>query len=227
MAPRLALTVAVALAFVLLATGALAADAPEVLVDRVAVRFYAPETGGVTHPRFITERTLAFEARLDAMADGAGPELLPDDRHLHAALDRHVVEEILATLDVSSGSAQSDVSALVREARGALEERVGGAAKIAIAAEEEGMGAEEVQAYFERRGRAAAYLDRAVTRFLHPQDEQLHEVFRSSPHPYRGRPYDDVRALLSRWYAFERLKALEASFLQTARARLTVVMIPR
>src|ERR1700735_1356275 len=37
------------------------------VLDRVAVRFYAPETGGTSRPRFITERTLSFEARLVAM----------------------------------------------------------------------------------------------------------------------------------------------------------------
>src|SRR5262245_35682425 len=38
-------------------------------VDRVAVRWYAPETGGVNHPQFVFERELAFEARLEAFTD--------------------------------------------------------------------------------------------------------------------------------------------------------------
>ena len=41
-----------------------------VLLDRVAVRFTAPETGGIAKPQFIFERELAFEARLEALTDG-------------------------------------------------------------------------------------------------------------------------------------------------------------
>ena len=52
-----------------LATAADAETAPRATIDRVAVRYYAPETGGSGHPRFVSERMLAFEARLDALAD--------------------------------------------------------------------------------------------------------------------------------------------------------------
>ena len=45
------------------------AHAQEVPLDRVVVRFIAPETGGMRSPRFIFERVLAFEARLEALAD--------------------------------------------------------------------------------------------------------------------------------------------------------------
>jgi hypothetical protein len=197
------------------------------VADRVVVRFYAPETGGVTHPRFVTERVLSFEARLEAMSEEAtrAPRV-PDERRLKSALDRHVVEEILATLDATSGGA-SDVARLSREVRADIEQRSGGENLIWLAAEEEGLLAEEVQEIFTRRARAAAYLDRAVTRFLHPEDEQLREVYRTSQHPFKDRPFEDIRASLSRWWVFERLKALEATFLQTARARVTVVIVPR
>lgn len=203
------------------------ADARAV-VDRVAVRFYAPETGGAAHPRFISERTLAFEARLAAMGDeGARAPQATDERHMRSALDRHVTEELLATLDESSGPATPEHARLAREARTDLEQRAGGGNAIWVAAEEEGLDADEVQAIFTRRARAAAYLDRAVTRFLHPQDEQLREVYRTTQHPFRDRAYEDVRGGLSRWFVFERLKALESAFLQTARSRVTVVIVPR
>ena len=47
-------------------------DAAHTVVDRAVVRFFAPETGGTAHPRFVLERTLAFEARLEAMAERGG-----------------------------------------------------------------------------------------------------------------------------------------------------------
>ena len=70
-----------------------------IVVDRTVVRFHAPETGGTAQPRFITERTLAFEARLEAMA--GTPEGIGDGYQEHdvrAAVERHVAEELLAGL---------------------------------------------------------------------------------------------------------------------------------
>jgi hypothetical protein len=198
------------------------------IVDRVAVRFYSPETGGTARPRFITERVLAFEARLDALSeDAAARGTGQAERHMRNALDRHVVEEMLATLDKGALVSPADDARLEREARADLEERAGGEGPIGIAAEEEGLDGDEMNAIFVRRARAAAYLDRSVTRFLHPADEQLREVYRTSQHPFRNRAFEDVRGPLSRWFVFERLKVIEAAFLQTARSRVTVVVVPR
>jgi hypothetical protein len=226
---RPGVTVAVvSLAVALLATGARAEGEARAIVDRVAVRFFAPETGGAARPRFVTERTLAFEARLDAMTEARGTTVeAPREQHLQSALDRHVVEEMLAALDSGLGGAPAEAARLARESRADLEQRAGGEGPIGIAAEEEGIGGAEIDAIFQRRAHAAAYLDRAVTRFLHPTDEQLREVYRTSQHPFRGHAYEDVHGPLARWFVFERLKVLEAAFLQTARARVTVVVVPR
>jgi hypothetical protein len=234
-ARRHALAVAAASVLALSAARARSAEpdvgrAPEAraIVDRVAVRFYAPETGGATHPRFITERTLAFEARLDALGEplATGQKLL-DDRRLQSALDRHVAEELLASLFTASDATAAEEATLTREAHADLEQRAGGDGPIWVAAEEEGLDGAEVEAFFSRRARAAAHLDHAIGRFLHPPEDQLREVYRTTQHPFRDRPYDDVRAALSRWLVFERLKAMEQAFLQTARSRVTVVIVPR
>src|SRR5260370_40508804 len=64
------------------------------VVDRAVVRFYAPEVGGTAQPRFVSERTLAFEARLEAIADRPGSVGdRYDGRHVRAALDHHVTGE--------------------------------------------------------------------------------------------------------------------------------------
>src|SRR6187551_705418 len=77
--------------------------AEPVVVDRAVVRFEAPETGGTRHPRFVFERELSFEARLEALADpdrAALGDAPYRDRHVTAALDRHIAETILGTLRI-------------------------------------------------------------------------------------------------------------------------------
>ncbi len=196
------------------------------VLDRVAVRFYAPETGGTSRPRFITERTLSFEARLLAMSEqGKGAQTAPEERHLREAVERHVAEELLSSLGIEGGKETRDLSRLADDARAELEERIGGAAPLRDAALAERIDPEEVQALFLRRARAAYYLDHNVTPILHPDDEQLHEVFRTAAHPFRGRRFEDARNELARWLVAERLKAAETTFLQTARTRVKIVIV--
>ena len=70
---------------------AVAWSAP-VALDRTAVRFDAPETGGTSHPQFIFERELAFEARIEALADSDRAERRGAylDRHVRSALESHI-----------------------------------------------------------------------------------------------------------------------------------------
>jgi hypothetical protein len=205
------------------------------VVDRVVARFFSPETGGSAQPRFVTERMLAFETRLDAMADrpdGIGDGY--DERRVRAALDHHVVEEILASLalKLTTGARPSvelsaaPLAALQADLRDALFERLGSRERIVAAAAAEQIDAGELDDLFRRAALAAWYIDRAVAPILHPTEEQLREVFRTAAHPYRGRPFDQVRAALARWFVSERLRVAESSFLQGARARLKVVVSP-
>ncbi len=65
----------------------------------MVARFSAPETGGAAHPRFVEERALAFEARLEVMAEKAeGTGEAYQERHVRDALERLVGEELLASL---------------------------------------------------------------------------------------------------------------------------------
>src|SRR6266542_2344544 len=108
-----------------MASADVALGAP-VTIDRAVVRFDAPETGGIARPQFIFERELAFEARLEALGDPdfgqSGGGYL--DRHVRAALERHVAEELLSQLaDAAKGEGldESEVDRLVRrEARASL-----------------------------------------------------------------------------------------------------------
>jgi hypothetical protein len=231
--------VAVAVCAGCLATGSLASLAraesadPDVVLDRAAVRFYAPETGGTAYPRFIFERTLAFEARLSAMAGGsqaAGPGY--DERDVRDALEHHVAEEILSSLaDRLIADSPPErrpppgvLDALARDIGRAFVEELGGRPRIDDAARAERIDGVEVEAIVRRRAMAAWYIDRALTPILHPSEEQLRDVFRTSAHPYRGRPFKEVRDALERWFVVERVRAAESAFLQAARSRVRIIV---
>ena len=211
-----------------LGSGVLRAETPDrAMVDRVAVRYYAPETGGSSRPRFILERVLAFEARLEALGEesaliGSVPY---QERHLRAAVERHVAEDLLSALMIERGSEPPDLPGLTAQAREALVDRVGGRAPFAAAMTAESIDESEVIALLRRRMRAAFYVDRAITPILHPNEEELHEVYRTTAHPFRASKFEDVKPQLLRWFVLERLRVAESAFLQTARTRLKIVNV--
>ncbi len=113
------------------------------VLDRAVVRFYSPETGGTARPRFVDERTLAFEARLESMAER--PEGIGDgyqERHVRAALEHHVAEEMLASLahkliaglPVTRRPSDADLARVRQDLGRALFERLGGQAAVEAAA---------------------------------------------------------------------------------------------
>jgi hypothetical protein len=210
-----------------------AAAPARAVLDRVVARFYAPETGGTAHPRFVDQRTLAFEARLESMAER--PEGIGDgyqERHVRAALDHHVGEEMLASLahKLIGGAAPNrrpsdeDLARVSRDLSTALFERLGGKAQVEAAAAAEQLEPSELDAILQRQGLAAWYLDHAVAPILQPTEEQLREVFRTSTHPYRGQPFEQVRRDLARWFVMERVRVAETAFFQSARTRVVIVV---
>jgi hypothetical protein len=201
------------------------ARAASATFDRTAVRFFAPETGGSSKPRFVTERELAFEARLEALADQAAGSAAYDDRYVRAALDRHVAEEMLSALQIQSGLEPPDLPARADSERLGLVERLGGAAALASAMSVEGIDDSELGAILRRRARAAYYVDRALTPILHPSEEQLREVHRTSANPYKQLPFEQAKGPLERWFVEERLRVAETTFLQSARSRVRIVVV--
>jgi hypothetical protein len=212
-----------------------AETAPGVDVDRASVRFFAPETGGADHPRFVLERVLAFEARLEQMADS--PQGIGDavqERDVRNALEHDVAEQVLASLgqkliDDSPADKRpppSEIDAVVRLVSGAQLERLGGRPRVDAAAAAEQLDASEVDAILYRGAFAAWYLDRAVTPLLHPSDEQLRDVYRTAAHPYRGQPFDKIRDALSRWFVIDRVRVADSAFLQAARSHVKIIVTP-
>lgn len=212
-----------ALAFALLTLGSAArADTPQnkpnfVTADRVAARYYSPETGGPSRPRFISQRTLAFEARLVALVNEG--DLDYQERHIRTALDLHIGRDMLAELPLEKEPDAPTMTRITASLRQAMIDRIGEAG-LAKAAAAEGIGADEIDALFRRDARAAIYVDRAITPVLYPSENQLRDVFRTTANPYRDRQFDEIRQDLSRWLVAERVRSSELSFLQTARSRV-------
>lgn len=213
-----------ALAFLLVSSFSPAVfGAAPITVDRVAVRYVAPETGGSSHPRFLTDREIAFFARLEALFEQSPlePNDYPD-RYVRAAVDRLVARSVLASLVIQRGVEPPELPRLAIDARSELEARLGGAHVLTEAMRAEGIADEELASFLRDEVRAAYYIDRAVTPIMAVSEDALREAYRSMLHPFRGSKFDDVRPKLRRWLVTERLRAAEIEFLQGARARIKI-----
>lgn len=212
-------------AFAAASRGAVA-EARPVVLDRTVVRFFAPETGGVERPRFISERSLAFEARIEALADQDRTSDAPyRERHVNAALERHVSEVLLSSLRIEPEPTEAVMSRQVELARKLLSDRVGGDEALAAAERAEGIGRAELSALLWRQARASLYLDRMVAPMLRPSDAELEAIQRSAPAGLQNEPFARVRPLLLPWYVGKRLSSAMSSFFQEARSRVTITLL--
>jgi hypothetical protein len=200
--------------------------APDAPLDQVVARFWAAETGGASKPQVVFERELAFEARLEALADpDAEPGVPYLERHVRAALDRHLAETLLAALPIVPKPTPTEIASRAESARAILEQRVQGREKLIAAAAAEGQSSDELDALLRRQARASIYLDRMVAPMLEPSELELREVLRTGATPFGRQPYAAVAKPLARWWIGQRLaQALDAYF-QTARARVTLVLV--
>jgi hypothetical protein len=197
-----------------------------VTVDRIVVRYWSPETGGASTPHFITERVVAFEARLEALGEESfGTAGAYQERHVRAAIERHVAEDLLAGLTVVHGTEPPELPRQAEKAKMAVADRVGGLKLLDAARVAEGLDEAEFALLLYRQVRAAYYVDFAVTPILHPTEEELREVFRTNAHPFKGQKLDDVRERFVRWLVLERLRQAESGFLQAARTRTKIVVV--
>src|SRR5688572_8369257 len=202
------------------------ARAEPVRLERAVVRFYAPETGGVQRPRFIYERTLAFEARVEALAaqDRSGDSPYRE-RHVSAALERHISEVLLSSLRIEPEPTEALLQRQVELARKVLSDRVGGEALLLEAQRAEGISNAELSSVLRRQARASLYLDRMVAPMLRPSDAELEAIQRSAPAALQNEPFARARPLLLRWYVSRRLSSAMASFFQEARSRITITVL--
>jgi hypothetical protein len=209
------------------AAGSLPDASESRVVERVVARFFAPDTGGVKAPRFVYERLLAFEARLEALAerdrDASGRPYRA--RHVTEALERHVAETLLSSLHIDPEPTAAELARQIQSARARLTERVGGEAVLRAAREAEGVGARDLYGILRRQALASLYLDRMVAPMLEPTETELRALYARRDNPFRELPYVTARARLHRWYTTRRLSAAIQAYYQNARGRLTLVMI--
>ena len=209
----------------LLSAGAAHAQAP-VVPDRVAVRFIAPETGGATRPRFLTEREVAFFARIEALIEQLPVEAdLYPERYVRSATDRLVARSMLASLLVQRGSEPPDLPRLALDARAELADRIGGPLVLEDAMQREGLDESELLAFLRDQVRAAWYVDKAVTPVIEVTEDSLREAYRSTLHPFRAQKFEDARLRLRRWLVAERMRSAELEFLQSARTRIKIATV--
>jgi hypothetical protein len=198
-------------------------------VDRVAVRFLAPETGGAARPRFLTEREIAFFARIEALIEQVPVDVdVYPERYVRSATDRLVGRAMLASLLVQRGSEPPDLPRLALDARAELADRIGGVAVLEDALQREGLEDAELMAFLREQVRATWYVDKAITPIISVSEDSLREAFRSTLHPFRTQKFDDARIRLRRWLVEERMRSAELEFLQSARARIKIatVLVP-
>jgi hypothetical protein len=198
------------------------AEPVAILLDRVVVRWHAPETGGPATPQFIFERELAFEARLESLAD-PDPEPGPyHDRHIRAALEQHIGECLLAARPIVPPVDPKLVAQHAEAARARLEARVHGRAKLLEAARLEGIGSDELDTLLRRQARASLYLHKMVAPMLEPSELELQELWKTGATPFKDQPFDQIKTALANWYVGQRLvKETEADF-QKARSRVVI-----
>jgi hypothetical protein len=210
----------------LIASVAQAAPQNEIAVDRTIARFYAAELGGAAQPQFISERVLAFEARLELMSrEGGAPSDPLEERHYRSALELHVSQELLARTPLDRRPTAEEIVRTQDQLRAAVEQRAGGTAPVLLAAAREGLSPGEIDEVFRRQALAALAIDRAISPVLTPSEDQLREVYRTAAHPFRNVRFEDARDGLTLWFVEERLRVLESSLLTANRSRVTITLV--
>ncbi len=196
-------------------------------IDRVVVRWHSRATGGVAKPQFITARELAFEARIEALSERSPPRAPYTDKHVRAALQRHLTETVLTHLPVDPAPTPKQVGNYAENARLIIEQQVGGRAKLNGAAAAEGIVSDELNALLRRRARASWYLDKMVAPMLTPSDLELRAVHKRGESPYTTQRFEDIEPQLRRWYISTRLASALDRYYRAARSRVDVVVIGR
>jgi hypothetical protein len=201
------------------------AGAKPILIDKVIARWRTVEQDSRGSGRVVFARELAFEARIEAMALGDAPDVKLADRHIRAALARHVTESLLEELALDPPATPGEIAERAKKARRALEARVGGEARLAAAREQERISLDELDSLLRRTARASLYLDRRVAPLLEPSDIELRDLHASGKTPFSGERFADVVDKLRRFVLAQRMSAAVDDFWQRARARIVITWV--
>jgi hypothetical protein len=218
-----------AASYVLAALGlcvARASAAPALEVDHAVVRFWSPDAGGVGRPHFVYARVLAFEARIEALSDRARAGGEPyRARHVSDALERHIAETLLASLNIDPEPDEATLLRQVAAGRARLLERAGGELALEALGAAEGIGPRDIFEILRRQARASLYLDRMIAPMLDPSRAELVTLHRTRHNPFRDLPFDKIEPGLRRWYVSQKLAAAVQNFYQNAQGRVTLTLL--
>lgn len=196
-----------------------------VLVDRVVARWRTVADDGRGSGHLIFARELAFQARVEAMALGDEPTDKLVDRHIRAALARHVTESLLEELPLDPPPRPAEIAERAQKARRALEARVGGLERLEKARQKERISVDELDSMLRRTARASLYLDRMVAPLLEPTDIELRELHAAGKTPYTKERFVDVVDKLRRLVLSQRMAAALDEFWQRARSRIVITWV--
>ena len=171
--------------------------AAPLILDRTVARFNDPEASEASAAlRFVMMRELIVESWLTAYEKT--PNSSPpnyDDKHLRAALERHVIEAVLGDRPLLP-SAEKRVDKAAAEARLVATIAVGGETRLKEALERAtgvaGGGAVELDSILRRRARAELYLETAVATPVQPSDAELRAAYAKAPEILTSKPYDEI-----------------------------------
>ena len=197
-------------------------------VDRVVARFSDPEATGAL--RFVMMRELIVESwtiAYERAAPGETPVLF-DDKHLRAALERHVIEEVLSERLPDSTSAPQ-IKRYVDDARLALRLSIGGRIEPLLAASSgnvPGGGAAELEAILLRRARAEIYLELAVAEPAEVTEGELRAAWAHPPPSLRTLEFEAALPALRVQVRALRLREAGQAYYQAVRGRLHLEIVP-
>jgi len=220
---------AVAAFVVVMATAPGASSAPPVpskVIDRVVARFSDPESGQASGAiRFVMMRELVVDAWLVAY-ERAAPGSKPtgfDEKQLRAALERHVIEEVLSER-LGETIAESVIDKRAIEARTALELAVGtGRIEQAVASANGGAvsgGTVELASILRRRARAEIYLELAISQPVDVSETDLRAAYAKPPSPLMGKTFEEAAPALRIALRSARLRDASQAYYQAVRGRL-------
>jgi len=200
------------------------------VLDRVVARFSDPEADEATGAlRFVMMRELILEAWLVAY-EKASPGDTPavfDDKQLRAALERHVIEEVLSER-LPSSTPPAKVSKGVGDARLALrlavDDRLGEILARASGGASAG-GAAELETILLRRARAETYLEIAVAEPVDVTEGELRNAWAHPPKMLEAMDFEKAVPALRVLVRAVRLREAAQAYYQAVRARLHLEII--
>jgi len=204
--------------------------AAPVVVDRVVARFSDPEATEASGAlRFVMMRELLVEAWLVAYerTPTGAPQI--GDKEIRLALERHVIESVLASRALPPAFEQR-VTKATESARVGEDVAVGGEARFAEMLERatgsKSGAASELAAIFTRRARAELYLEVGVGLPVEPSDDELRLAWAKSPAGIdKTKTFESMAPALRGWVRTTRLREGAQAYYQAVRSKLRLEIV--